>query len=67
MHESYRNSLPLHSIGAEEDRSGLENNGPSRGSYDSLTVEGTNDLKMKLLIGFLIEYYRILVSKGWLI
>lgn len=63
MHESYRNSLPLHSIEAEEDRSGLENNGPSSGSYDSLTVEGTIDLKMKLLIGFLIEFYRLFVPK----
>ncbi|XP_042980484.1 uncharacterized protein At2g02148 isoform X3 [Carya illinoinensis] len=45
MHESYRNSLPLHSIEAEEDRSGLENNGPSSGSYDSLTVEDVSPIE----------------------
>lgn len=45
MHESYRNSLPLHGVGVDEDRSRLESNGPSRGPYDSLTVEGKIDLK----------------------
>ncbi|XP_059649832.1 uncharacterized protein At2g02148 isoform X2 [Cornus florida] len=39
IHESYRNSLPLHSVGVEEDRSSLENNGSSRGPYDCLTTE----------------------------
>lgn len=41
MHESYRNSLPLHSVGVEEDRSTLENNGPSTVAYDILTIDGT--------------------------
>ena len=40
MHESYRNSLPLHSVGVDEERSSLENNGSSRGSYDILTIDG---------------------------
>ncbi|XXG72007.1 hypothetical protein AAC387_Pa07g1198 [Persea americana] len=38
-HESYRNSLPLHDVGVEEDRSGLENNGSSRSPYDILTID----------------------------
>lgn len=41
MHESYRNSLPLHSVEVDEDHSPLESSGPSRGSYDFLTIEGT--------------------------
>ena len=40
MHESYRNPLQLHSVGVDEERSSLENNGPSRGPYDILTVDG---------------------------
>ncbi|TXG56967.1 hypothetical protein EZV62_018280 [Acer yangbiense] len=39
MHESYRNSLPLHNVGVEEDHSSLENSGASRGAYDILTIE----------------------------
>ncbi|XP_065872963.1 uncharacterized protein At2g02148 [Euphorbia lathyris] len=39
MHESYRNTLPLHGVGVEEDRSSLENNGSPRGAYDILTIE----------------------------
>ena len=40
MHESYRDSLPLHTVGVEEDRSSLENNGSSGGPYDILTING---------------------------
>lgn len=40
MHESYRDSLPLHSVGVEEDRSSLENDGHSGGPYDILTING---------------------------
>ncbi|KAF8407479.1 hypothetical protein HHK36_006613 [Tetracentron sinense] len=39
MHESYRNSLPLHGVGVEEDRPGLENSGSSRSPYDILTTD----------------------------
>jgi hypothetical protein len=50
MHESYRNSLPLHGVGVDEDRSSLHNNGPSRSPYDILTIEGiTIDFKLKTL------------------
>lgn len=40
MHEPYRNSLPLHSVGVDEERSSLENNGPSQSAYNLLTIEG---------------------------
>lgn len=40
MHESYRNSLPLHGVGVDDDRSSLDNNGSSRSPYDILTIEG---------------------------
>lgn len=40
MHESYRDSLPLHAVGVEEDRSSLGNNGSSGGHYDILTING---------------------------
>ena len=44
IHESYRNSLPLHGVGVDEERSGLDNNGPSRGgSYDLSTIEGESN------------------------
>lgn len=56
MHDSYRTSLPLHGVGVEEDRSSLENNGPARGSYDILTIDGKIDLQMELLFGFQIEF-----------
>lgn len=49
MHESYRNSLPLHGVGVEEDRTSLENNGSSRGAYDMLTIEGTSQDMSKLI------------------
>ncbi|XP_042506012.1 uncharacterized protein At2g02148 isoform X1 [Macadamia integrifolia] len=39
IHESYRSSLSLHVVGVEEDRSGLENSGSSRSTYDILTSE----------------------------
>ncbi|CAK9141773.1 unnamed protein product, partial [Ilex paraguariensis] len=45
MHESYRNSLPLHGVGVEEDRSSLENNGPSRGSYNIFTVDDVSPIE----------------------
>ncbi|KAK9274469.1 hypothetical protein L1049_021717 [Liquidambar formosana] len=45
MHESYRNSLPLHSVGVDEERSGLENGGSSRGPYDILTIEDISPIE----------------------
>ncbi|XP_048319286.1 uncharacterized protein At2g02148 isoform X1 [Ziziphus jujuba] len=45
MHESYRNSLPLHSVGVDEERSSLENNGSSRGSYDILTIDDVSPIE----------------------
>ncbi|KAA8532330.1 hypothetical protein F0562_032415 [Nyssa sinensis] len=45
IHESYRNSLPLHSVGVEEDHSSLENNGSSRGPYDILTIEDVSPIE----------------------
>ncbi|KAJ9159644.1 hypothetical protein P3X46_025134 [Hevea brasiliensis] len=45
MHESYRNSLPLHGVGVEEDRPSLENNGSSRVAYDILTIEDASPIE----------------------
>ncbi|KAF2321251.1 hypothetical protein GH714_036739 [Hevea brasiliensis] len=45
MHESYRNSLPLHGVGVEEDRPSLENNGSSRVAYDILTIEDVSPIE----------------------
>ncbi|XP_031742092.1 uncharacterized protein At2g02148 isoform X2 [Cucumis sativus] len=45
IHESYRSSLPIHTVGVEEDRSSLENTGSSRLSYDSLTVEDISPIE----------------------
>ncbi|PPR98714.1 hypothetical protein GOBAR_AA21954 [Gossypium barbadense] len=40
LHESYRNSLPIHGVGAEEeDRSSLDNADSSRGAFSILTIE----------------------------
>lgn len=45
MHESYRNSLPLHSVGVEEDRTSLEAGGSSRGPYNILTTEDVSPIE----------------------
>ncbi|CAL5430270.1 unnamed protein product [Camellia sinensis] len=45
IHEPYRNSLPLQSVGVEEDRSSLENNGSSRGPYDILTTDDISPIE----------------------
>ncbi|XP_057962829.1 uncharacterized protein At2g02148 isoform X6 [Malania oleifera] len=45
MHESYRNSLPLDSVGVEEDRSSLENSESSRGPYDMLTFDDVTPIE----------------------
>lgn len=46
IHESYRNSLPLHSVGVEEDRSSLENNGSSRDPYNILTINDITPIEV---------------------
>ncbi|XP_044488217.1 uncharacterized protein At2g02148 isoform X1 [Mangifera indica] len=45
IHDSYRNPLPLHGVGVEEDRSNLENTGPSSGAYDILTIEDVSPIE----------------------
>ncbi|XP_022866760.1 uncharacterized protein At2g02148-like [Olea europaea var. sylvestris] len=46
MHESYRSSLPLHSILVEEDRNSLENNGSSsRCPYNILTIDDASPIE----------------------
>lgn len=40
MHDAYRTSLPLHGVGVEEVRTGLENDGSSSSPYGVLTIEG---------------------------
>ncbi|KAK4597111.1 hypothetical protein RGQ29_014924 [Quercus rubra] len=45
MHESYRNSLPLHGVGVDDDRSSLDNNGSSRSPYDILTIEDVSPIE----------------------
>ncbi|KAM6546578.1 hypothetical protein CsatB_027314 [Cannabis sativa] len=45
MHESYRNPLQLHSVGVDEKRSSLENNGPSRAPYGILTIEDVSPIE----------------------
>ncbi|KAF8040012.1 hypothetical protein BT93_B2282 [Corymbia citriodora subsp. variegata] len=45
IHDSYRASLPIHGVGPEEDRSGLEEVGPSRSSYDVLTIDDISPIE----------------------
>ncbi|KAK4264079.1 hypothetical protein QN277_029416 [Acacia crassicarpa] len=45
MHEPHRNSLPLHNVEVEEDRSSLENNDPSRDPYDILTMDDVSPIE----------------------
>ncbi|XP_031268375.1 uncharacterized protein At2g02148-like isoform X3 [Pistacia vera] len=39
------NPLPLHGVGVEEDRSSLENTGPSSGAYDTLAIEDVSPIE----------------------
>lgn len=65
MHESYRESLPLHGVGVEAERSSLENNGSSRGSYDVLTIEGEILSFLILLLGkTFCDYVFFFTSSG---
>ncbi|KAI9091392.1 hypothetical protein K1719_028203 [Acacia pycnantha] len=45
MHEPHRNSLPLHNVEVEEDRSSLENNDSSRDPYDILTIDDVSPIE----------------------
>ncbi|CAA0811549.1 Uncharacterized protein SHERM_12603 [Striga hermonthica] len=45
MHEPYQSSLPLHSIGIEDDRGSLENNGSSTGPYPLLTIDDVSPIE----------------------
>lgn len=46
LHESYRNSLPIHGVGAEEeDRSSLDNADSSRGAFSILTIEDVSPIE----------------------
>ncbi|XP_057777724.1 uncharacterized protein At2g02148-like isoform X1 [Salvia miltiorrhiza] len=44
MHEPYQSSLPLHSM-VEDERSSLENNGSSCGSYSILTIDDVSPIE----------------------
>ncbi|KAF7827564.1 Zinc finger C2HC domain-containing protein [Senna tora] len=45
MHESHRNSLTLHSVEVEEDRSSLETKESSRDIYDILTIDDVSPIE----------------------
>lgn len=68
MHESYRDSLPLHTVGVEEDRSSLENNGSSRGPYDILTINDISPIEaararfMQIIVDHFIDDHVIEVA-----
>ncbi|KAL5827567.1 hypothetical protein ACOSQ3_019406 [Xanthoceras sorbifolium] len=65
MHESYRNSLPLHSVGVEEDHSSLENSGASRGAFDILTIEDVSPIEsararfLQIIVDYFINHHVI--------
>lgn len=40
MNDAYGNSMQLHSVEVDGDRSTLDNSGAPRGPYDVLTIEG---------------------------
>ncbi|KAK4373419.1 hypothetical protein RND71_008803 [Anisodus tanguticus] len=45
LHESFRNSLPLHGIVVEEDRTSIENSGSSTGSYNIVTIDDISPIE----------------------
>ncbi|KAK1324975.1 Uncharacterized protein QJS10_CPA01g00164 [Acorus calamus] len=45
IHGSYRNSLPLHGVGVDDDRSSLENSGSSRSPYNLFTAEDLSPIE----------------------
>ncbi|XP_017223960.1 uncharacterized protein At2g02148 isoform X2 [Daucus carota subsp. sativus] len=45
LHETYGNSLPLPCVGVDEDRSSIENNGPSIDPYGVCTIEDVTPIE----------------------
>ncbi|CAN1296119.1 Uncharacterized protein At2g02148 [Linum perenne] len=45
MHESYRDSLQIHGVGVEDDRSSIENSGSSRVAYNLLNIEDVSPIE----------------------
>lgn len=45
MHDSYRNSLPLHSVGVEDDQTGLENSESSTNAYSILAIDDISPIE----------------------
>ncbi|XP_015167624.1 uncharacterized protein At2g02148 isoform X2 [Solanum tuberosum] len=45
LHETFRNSLPLHGIVVEEDRTSIENSGSSTGSYNIVTIDDISPIE----------------------
>ncbi|XP_068645841.1 uncharacterized protein At2g02148 [Aristolochia californica] len=45
LHDSYRNSLPLHTVGVDDDRSGIENGGSARSHYNILTINDISPIE----------------------
>ncbi|XP_047974830.1 uncharacterized protein At2g02148 isoform X1 [Salvia hispanica] len=45
MREPYQSSLPLHSMGVEDERSSLENNGSSCAPYSNLTIDDVSPIE----------------------
>lgn len=44
LHETFRNSLPLHGL-VEEDRNSIENSGSSTGSYNIVTIDDISPIE----------------------
>lgn len=45
LHETFRNSLPLHGMVVEEDRTSIENSGSSTGSYNIVTIDDISPIE----------------------
>ncbi|KAG6396806.1 hypothetical protein SASPL_142963 [Salvia splendens] len=45
MRDTYQSSLPLHSMGVEDERSSLENNGSSCAPYSNLTIDDVSPIE----------------------
>lgn len=59
MNESYRNSLPLHSVGADEDRSSLDNSGSSRDPYNILSIDDISPIETARarFLDFIVDHF----------
>ncbi|KAL3830722.1 hypothetical protein ACJIZ3_019524 [Penstemon smallii] len=69
MHETYGNSIPLHSMGVEDDHSSLEtNNGSASGSYTILTIEDVSPIEtararfLDIIVNYFIDPHVIEMS-----